>query len=61
MLGQPGGDPMRTLKKLFTTEELLRLPTNDRRLELVNGKLYEMPLSGAKHGAAATQIGIKID
>ena len=52
---------MRTLKKLFTAEELLRLPTKERRLELVNGKLYEMPFSEAKHGAATMQIGIKID
>ena len=48
---------MRTLKKLFTAEELLHLPTNGQRLELVKGKLYEMPPAGARHGNVAINIG----
>ncbi len=38
---------MRTLKILPTTEELIRLPTFNHRLELVKGELYELPLEGA--------------
>ena len=48
---------MRALKTLFTAEELLHLPTKGRRLELVKGKVYEMPPAGARHGNVALQIG----
>jgi Uma2 family endonuclease len=44
---------MRTLKKLFTAEELLCLPTVGRRLELVQGKVYEMAPAGGRHGHIA--------
>ncbi len=47
----------RTLKKLFTAEELLHLPATGRRLELVKGKVYEMPPPGARHGSVAMRIG----
>ncbi len=49
---------MRTLKKLFTAEELLCLPTVGRRLELVKGKVYEMAPAGGRHGYAAMNLGI---
>ena len=48
---------MRTLKELFTAEELERLPADGRRLELVKGKVYEMAPAGARHGNAAMNIG----
>ena len=48
---------MRVKKKLFTAEELLRLPSDGRRLELVKGELYEMPPAGGRHGNAAMNIG----
>ena len=48
---------MRTLKKLFTAEELLHLPTTGRRLELVKGELFEMPPAGGRHGNVAMHIG----
>jgi Uma2 family endonuclease len=51
---------MRTLKTLFTAEELLHLPTNGRRLELVKGKVYEMPPAGARHGDVAMEIGARL-
>lgn len=47
----------RKRKTLFTAEELERLPDNDRRFELVDGKLYEMPPAGARHGDIAMEIG----
>ena len=49
---------MRTLKTLFTAEELLHLPTTGRRLELVKGKVYEMPPAGGRHGSVAMRIGV---
>ena len=48
---------MRTLKELFTAEELLHLPTVGRRLELVKGKVYEMAPAGGRHGNAAMNMG----
>ena len=49
---------MRTLKKLFTAEELFHLPTMGRRLELVKGKVYEMAPAGGRHGYSAMNTGI---
>ena len=49
---------MRTLKKLFTAEELLCLPAVGRRLELVKGKVYEMAPAGGRHGYTAMNTGI---
>ena len=46
----------RSLKTLFTAEELLRFPRGKQRLELVNGKLYEMALSGGRHGYISANI-----
>ncbi len=51
----------RTLKTLFTAEELLYLPSNGRRLELVEGKIYEMPPANGRHadiaGVTASILG----
>ncbi len=52
--------PKRRLKKLFTAEELLSLPVNGRRLELVRGKLYEMAPSGGIHGSVAFNICLRL-
>ena len=49
---------MRTLKKLFTAEELFHLPTVGRRLELVKGKVYEMAPAGGRHGYTAMNTGM---
>ena len=48
---------MRTLKELFTAEELERLPSNGKRLELVKGNVYELAPAGGRHGNAAMNIG----
>ena len=53
--------PRRTLKTLFTAEELLRFPRGKQRLELVNGKLYEMALSGGRHGYISANICAILD
>ncbi len=51
---------MRVKKKLFTAEELLRLPSDGRRLELVKGELYEMPPAGGRHGNAGSNLHIAL-
>ena len=48
---------MRVRKLLLTAEELLRLPDTGRRLELVEGELFEMPPAGGLHGNVAMTIG----
>ena len=40
----------------LTADQLLRLPGDDRRLELVEGELREMPPAGAEHGTVAFHI-----
>ncbi len=52
---------MRVKKKLLTAEELIVLPTAGRRLELVDGELYEMPPAGARHGKFAMRIGSQLE
>ena len=51
----------RSLKTLFTAEELICLPSDERRLELVKGKLYEMAPAGGRHGRVAMRIGRLLD
>ena len=48
----------RTLKTLFTAEELLHLPSDGRRLELVKGKIYEMPPANGRHADVAGTTAI---
>lgn len=45
----------------MTAEELLRLPADDRRLELIAGDLREMAPAGAEHGAVAARILALLD
>ena len=42
----------------MTAEELLRLPENGKRYELVGGELREMVPAGARHGDVAMTLGI---
>ena len=58
-MAEPIATPTRRKRKLsFTAEELLRLPTDGRRMELVKGKVYELPPAGARHGSVAMNIGM---
>ena len=52
---------MRVKKMLLTAEELMVLPTAGRRLELVEGELYQMPPAGARHGKFAMRIGSRLE
>ena len=47
---------MRVKKTLLTAEELLCLPDAGRRLELVDGELYEMSPAGGEHGNIAAVV-----
>ncbi len=58
-MAEPIATPTRRKRKLsFTAEELLRLPTDGRRMELVKGKVYELPPAGARHGSVAHKIAL---
>ena len=51
---------MSVKKKLFTAEEMFRLPAENRRLELVEGELYEMPPAGGRHGNVGSNLHITL-
>ena len=51
----------RRLKTSFIAEELLHLPTDGRRLELVKGRIYEMPLADVRQAGVAKRIGSALD
>ena len=46
-----------TTTKLMTAEELMLLPDNGNRQELVRGELIEMPPPGKAHGVASSRFG----
>ncbi len=48
---------MAPTRTLMTADELLRLPDDGQRHELVAGELRTMPLCGAEHGAVAMTLG----
>jgi Uma2 family endonuclease len=47
---------MTTTNKLMTADELLYLPDDNMRHELVRGELHTMPPSGAEHGEIVVNI-----
>ena len=51
---------MTTAQKLMTAEELMLLPDNGYRQELVRGVLIEMPPPGKRHGLVSTRFGAAI-
>lgn len=48
---------MSTTSKRMTADELLLLPDDGRRYELVNGELIQMPPTGAEHSSILIQLG----
>lgn len=48
-------------EKLYTAEELLRLPDDGMRHELVKGELREMPPAGNEHGYLALRIASRLE
>lgn len=51
---------MTTAKKLFTSEELLAMPDDGKRYELIRGELVEMPLNDLRHGIVAGRISRRL-
>lgn len=51
---------MATTKQLVTAEELLCLPDDGFRYELVRGELRKMPPAGHRHGELALSIGASL-
>ena len=49
-----------TTTKLITADELMLLPDNGLRQELVRGELIEMPPPGKAHGVASSRFGLAI-
>ena len=46
-------------EKVWTYEDYLRL-TDDKRYEVINGRLYEMPVPGFEHQDISMRISVKI-
>lgn len=49
-----------TSTALMTAEELMQLPDDDLRHELINGELITMPPPGYPHGRSATHLGVPL-
>src|SRR5207302_410132 len=57
---EPEWREVATQEKLMTAEELLLLPDDGMRYELVRGELRRMPPPGARHEAIAAQIMLEL-
>jgi Uma2 family endonuclease len=51
---------MATTDKFMTADELLRLPDDGQRHELIGGKLRTMALNGPEHGRVAVNLAVRI-
>ncbi len=51
---------MTTSKKLITADDLLALPDDGKRYELVRGELAEMPPAGDNHGFVGFKLVLRI-
>ncbi len=52
---------MTDTKARMTAQDLLRLPDDGKRRELVEGELREMAPAGARHGRAAMRLASRLD
>ena len=48
---------MTTAKKLLTADDLLAMPDDGKRYELIRGELIEMPPTSLEHGIIAARFG----
>ena len=46
--------------RLWTADEIFKLPEDDRSYELVKGVLHSMPPPGSEHGDIAMELGARI-
>ena len=51
---------MTTAKKLLTADDLLALPDDGRRYELVRGELITMPPASDEHGFVGAEVSVRI-
>lgn len=51
---------MTTAKKLLTADDLLTMPDDGKRYELIRGELIEMPPASHEHGRVAERFGRRI-
>src|SRR6185295_14603594 len=51
---------MPTLTKIWTEEELLALPKDDGKYELVDGELVLMPPARPEHGQTTMSLGVEV-
>ena len=51
---------MTTQKKLVTADDLLAMPDDGKRYELIRGALIEMPPTSHEHGRVAARVGRRI-
>ena len=51
---------MTTQKKLVTADDLLAMPDDGKRYELIRGELIEMPPTSHEHGRVAARFGRRI-
>lgn len=51
---------MTTKRKLMTAEELLAMPDDEFRYELVKGKLIKMPPGGGEHGVSSNKAAFRL-
>jgi Uma2 family endonuclease len=51
---------MTTQKKLLTADDLLAMPDDGKRYELIRGALIEMPPTSHEHGRVAARFGRRI-
>ena len=49
-----------TTRTLVTADELLRMPDDGRRYELIEGELIEMAPAGLRHGEIAATVAVLI-
>ena len=52
---------MTTAQKLLTAEDLLAMPDDGRRRELIRGELIEMPPASDNHGFTGNQLAWRIE
>jgi Uma2 family endonuclease len=51
---------MTTAKKLLTADDLMAMPDDGKRYELIRGELIEMPPASHEHGRVAERFGRRI-
>jgi Uma2 family endonuclease len=50
---------MTTARKLLTADDLLAMPDDGKKYELVRGELIEMPPPGFSHGVVTARLGMR--